>query len=207
MTRPGALTSLRAAAGHARDLYRLARFEVFNPYGFSKFRTLRAVQQRTGARQLIETGTFRAVTTRRCAPHFDRVYTIEIDEGLAASARAALRSYPNVTAIQGDAVEELERLFREEPIADVLVFLDGHFSGPGTSMGSVPEPALDLLAFLAQHASRIRGIVVDDFREFGQEPGWPKKWQLIQAAEEFFVPHGFRLAVHLDQLLLERQRR
>jgi len=206
VNRSSAWTTLRAAVGHAHDLYRLARFDVFNPYGFSKFRTLRAVQQRTGARQLIETGTFRAVTTRRCAPHFDRIYTIEIDERLAEDARATLEPYPNVTAIRGDAVRELERLFREEPIDDVLVFLDGHFSGPGTSMGSVPEPAVDLLSFLARHASRIRGIVIDDFREFGQETGWPKKWQLIQAAEELFVPLGFRLAVHLDQVLLERQR-
>jgi hypothetical protein len=197
--------ALRAAAGHAQDLYRLARFDVFNPYGYSKFRTLRAVQRRTGARQLIETGTYQAVTTRRCAAHFEHVYTIELDHRLATQAAAVLRNYPNVTAIEGDAEAEIRRLFSTEALQDVLVFLDGHFSGPGTSMGSVPEPAVDLLEFLAGHAQRIRGIVVDDFREFGSEPGWPQKWQLVRAAEELFVPHGFKLAVQLDQLLLERR--
>ena len=204
MNRPG--KGLQAAAGHVRDLYRLARFDVFNPHSYSKFRTLRSVQQRTGATQLIETGTYLGVTTRRCAPHFAKVFTIELDHELATQAREQLRPLANVTLIEGDADREMRTLFEDAAVRDVLVFLDGHYSGAGTAVGDAPEPAVDVLEFLAQHESRLRAVVVDDFREFGTAPGWPKKWQLVRAAEELFVPKGFRLTIQLDQLLLERVR-
>jgi hypothetical protein len=195
---------IRALAGHAIDLYRMAIFDVSNPHSYSKFRTLKSVQRRTGAKTLIETGTFRGVTTRRCAPLFQRIYTIEIDPQLASAAARHLKPFPHITVIEGDAQKEVLRILSSKTERDVLIFLDGHYSGAGTGMGDKPEPAADILEALGKHVDSIVGIVVDDFREFGAAPGWPKKWELIRSAEEAFAPHGFRLTIHLDQLLLER---
>lgn len=197
---------LHAAVGHAIDLYRLARYEVFHPHSYSKFRMIKGMQRRTRATMLIETGTFRGVTTRRCVPLFERIYTIEIQADLARAARAYLASFPHVTVIGGDATQEVPRLLADGRVRDALIFLDGHFSGGGTGRGASVEPAIDILELLGRHLGSIRGVIVDDFREFGVQEGWPKKWELIRTAEELFVPAGFRLGIHLDQLLLERGR-
>src|SRR5207244_4484725 len=115
-----------------------------------------------------------------------------------------LAPFSHVTVIEGDATKEVARLIAEAGVHDALVFLDGHFSGEGTGVGTVADPAVDVLGQLGEHSDAIRSIVIDDFREFGVQPGWPKKWEVIRSAEEIFVPRGFRLRVHLDQLLLER---
>jgi len=202
MNEPG--RPIRALAGHAIDLFRLVTFDVSNPHSYSKFRTLKSVQRRTGAKTLIETGTFRGVTTRRCARQFERIFTIEIDPQLAAAAAKYLKPFPHISVIEGDAQREVLQILSGSEARDVLIFLDGHYSGAGTGRGEKPEPAADILEALGKHVDSIAGIVVDDFREFGAAPGWPKKWELIRSAEEVFVPRGFRLTVHLDQLLLER---
>jgi hypothetical protein len=197
---------LHAFAGHLLDLYRLVTFNPRNPHSYSKFRNLRAVQRRTAATMLLETGTFLGVTTNRCAPHFERIYTVEIEPGLAARARHFLARHRHVEVVLGDADVEVRRLFNEQKIDNALVFLDGHFSAGVTGSADNPEPAVSIMEFLSRHANRIAAIVIDDYREFGTQTGWPSKWQLTKTAEELFAPLGFRLTVHLDQMLLERLR-
>lgn len=203
MNEPG--NNLQALVGHALDLTRLARMEVQNPYSYSKFRQIKAVARRTGARILLETGTFKGVTARRCAPHFEKVFTIELDAALAARSRDWLASCRNVSLIEGDANTEALRVLDEEAVSDVLVFLDGHFSGGETAHGNEAEPAVRILEALAKRTDRIAAVIIDDFREFGSAPGWPTKWQLVRSSEELFVPLGYKLRIHMDQLLLERQ--
>lgn len=197
---------LHALAGHLIDLYRLVTFNPLNPHSYSKYRNLRAVQRRTGAHMLIETGTFLGVTTNRCSPHFERIYTVEIEPNLAAQAKAFLSRHTHVDVVVGDADVEVRRLFNEKKIQNALIFLDGHFSAGLTGSADNPEPAVSILEFLSLHAGQIAGIVIDDYREFGTQTGWPTKWQLTKTAEELFSPKGFRLTVHLDQMLLERLR-
>jgi hypothetical protein len=199
-----ALKSQLALAGHARDLVRLVRFDVFNPESYSKYRTIRKVQRRTGARMLLETGTLIGTTSRRCAPHFEKVFTIELSPELAKRATANLQAFPHVQVIQGDAQREVKRLLATDTIQDCLVFLDGHFSGGITALGEEPEPAVNILRDIAEHSQIIRAVIVDDFRDFGTQPGWPAKWELVRAAEELFANRGYRLTVHFDQLLLEK---
>lgn len=193
---------LRGFAGWLLDLLRISRFTFRNPHSYTKYKAIRALARRTGARNFIETGTYRGTTTLRCARHFDKVYTIELDERLAEAATKRLAKYSNVRVIRGDAVQELRRLLEDRSLSDLLVFLDGHFSGGETALGDVPEPALEALDLLAEHRDRVRGIIVDDFREFGQS-GWPRKSSLIAAAEDAFAAHGYQIAVHLDQVVVE----
>ena len=197
---------LHAFAGHLLDLYRLITFNPRNPHSYSKFRNLRAVQRRTGASMLLETGTFLGVTTNRCAPHFERIYTVEIEPALAAQARRFLARHAHVEVVLGDADVEVRRLFNDKKIVNALIFLDGHFSAGFTGSADNPEPAVSIMEFLSQHADQIAAIVIDDYREFGTQTGWPTKWRLTKTAEEMFAPLGFRLTVHLDQMLLERLR-
>ena len=195
-------STLAALGGHGKDFWNLLRFNVANPHSWSKYRQLKAVGKRTKAKMLLETGTFLGNTSMRCSKVFDRVITIELDPDLHSRAKEFLSSRENVECILGDATQKLPEVLSRDDCKDAVIFLDGHFSSGETAHGDVPEPACELLSSLAQFKEKILGIVVDDFRLFGVESGWPRKSELLQSAEEHFS--GYRLAVHLDQLLIEK---
>lgn len=200
------LAPIAGPIGHLVDLLNMLRFTYANPHSYSKYRQLISVARRTGARVLIETGTFRGVTSRRCARHFTRVYTIELDQGLAAAAKHTLSRYRNCEVIEGDATREVVAILARADVGDdLLFFLDGHFSGSGTALGNRPEPAVDVLEVIANHKSRVAGIVIDDFRDFGSQPGWPSKGDLLHSLERLFPAGEFILWIHLDQVLVMRK--
>jgi predicted O-methyltransferase YrrM len=89
LNKPGAY--LQAFAGHLIDLYWLNTFHFANPHSYSKLRIINAVRKKTGARMMIESGTYRGVTAARCARLFEKVYTIELDKDLAAVGTEYLR--------------------------------------------------------------------------------------------------------------------
>lgn len=196
-------TRWAAWAGHLVDLWRLTSFRYANPHSYSKLRNIRSVARRTGATQMIETGTYLGNTAMRCAPRFERVYTIELDEKLASRAAAYLCKRHNVEVIQGDALVEVPKILARSGVERLLIYLDGHFSGGATALGDRPEPACDEIEVLGQFKNKIRGIVVDDFRCFGVERGWPSKSALLRSIETHFGGE-FEILVHLDQVLVMR---
>jgi hypothetical protein len=201
MNKQGA--SLSAAAGHIVDLYRLFRFEPKNPHSYSKFRQIKALAQRSGARVLIEAGTYVGNTAMRCSRVFERVITIELDPDLFRQASRYLSSRRNVECLEGDALTLLPQVLEREDVNNALVFLDGHFSGPGTAHGEVAEPACLEIEVLAKHRNKIAAFIVDDFRCFGRDEGWPRRFELLRAVENFFGKE-FEYTIHLDQVLVWR---
>ena len=202
MNKPG--RHLEAFVGHMLDLYRLCTFQLTQPYSYSKFRFINSVRRRTGARQLIETGTYLGVTTNRCAPHFEKVYTIELDKGLAKNAAEFLRRRKNVEVIQGDGLVQLPKVLARPDVHDVEIFLDGHYSGPTTAMGDQAEPACDELTVIARYRDKVRTIIIDDFRCMGVFPGCPKKSEILRSIEQNF-PEGFETFVQFDQVIILRK--
>jgi hypothetical protein len=198
--------TIAGPCAHLIDLLNMVRFRFLNPHSYTKYRQIVAVARRTRARSLIETGTFRGVTARRCVPHFSRVYTIELDEELSRDAQVRLSRFRNCEVIQGDATLEIQKLLQRPDIGgDLLFFLDGHFSGEGTALGASAEPALDVIRVIARHKDRVAGILVDDFREFGSQPGWPTKQELIGTLEQEFSDSSFSLLVNCDQAVVMRR--
>jgi hypothetical protein len=191
----------QAFIGHLVDLYYLAAFKFSTAHSYTKFRAIKNLATSVRAKTFIETGTYLGVTTKRCAGFFDNVYTIELDEKLALQAAQFLSVNKNVEVIQGDAVHTLPKIL-EKDIDDIIVFLDGHFSGGVTACGDTPEPAIEELIILAAAKQRIAAIIIDDFRLFGTEPGFPSKSSLFKAIEEHFP--GFKVNVALDQILICR---
>ena len=192
--------------GHVVDMAKMLAFRYSNPHSYTKYRQIVAVARRTGARVLVETGTFRGVTTKRCLRHFSRVYTIELDHNLAQEAKKRLSRFGHCEVIEGDASQEVKALLERPDIgSDILLFLDGHFSGSGTAIGVQAEPALEVIEVIARHKSRVAAIIVDDFREFGTQPGWPAKSELLRAIETSFPADTYLVNVHLDQVLVMRR--
>src|SRR2546430_2701925 len=97
-------STFAAYGGHLVDLWRLMCFRITNPHSYSKFRIINAMRKRSGARMMIETGTYLGNTADRCARKFEKVYTIELDQDLARQATEFLRRRPNVQVIQGDGL-------------------------------------------------------------------------------------------------------
>jgi hypothetical protein len=187
-------------------MVKMLGFHYANPHSYTKYRQIVAVAKRTHARVLIETGTYRGVTTRRCLPHFNRVFTIELDRSLAQAAQQSLARYAKCEVIEGDAAKEVPKLCERSDIgSDILFFLDGHFSGGDTALGEQTEPALDIIHAIAKRKERMAAMIVDDFREFGTRSGWPAKSQLVHAIEHSFPAKTFDLVVHMDQVLVMRR--
>jgi len=196
---------MHGMGGWITDMYLMSTCRLKNPHSYLKFLAIDQARKTTGSTTFVETGTYLGGTAHRCSKVFESVYTIELSETLAERAKKNLAGARNVEVIQGDAVVELDRLLESRPIDRATVFLDGHFSGGDTSCGTVAEPAIQELAILARHRDRINAVIIDDFRNFGVEPGHPPKSRLIQAIEAHFPETDFTLQVQNDQVIVTRR--
>jgi hypothetical protein len=191
-------------AGYLLDLARFAKGAPANLHSLTKYRVIRALARRSGGTCLIETGTFLGVTAARCARVFDTVLTVELDAQLAARATKLLAKFHNVTVYQGDAVALLPQMLAHPRAGKAVVFLDAHHCGGISARGDVPEPALAELDILGRYRDRIAAIVIDDFRCFGVEDGFPTKAQLLAAVEAHFPYPNFAITALCDQIVVER---
>jgi hypothetical protein len=198
------LRDLRGFAGYLMDLGAIATNRFTNPHSYTKFLIIRAMQRRTRAATFVEAGTYYGVTADRCSGTFRRVFTIELEPALASRARAYLARRKNCTVLEGDATVVLPALLERADVDNVIISLDAHFCGEGTTCGDLPEPGVQEMAILSRFRQKIHAIVIDDFRSFGQEPSFPSKAEVLAAAEEHFGRVGYRVWVHLDQVLIER---
>lgn len=185
-----------------RNGYRAALFEYFLVDSASRFFLFRRLQALTGARVFIESGTFHGVTARNCSMIFDTVFTIELDSTLAGNARTYLSDCTSVTVIEGDAVAVLPTLLERPDVDQVMIFLDGHYSGEGTAHGDVAEPAPMELEIIARWREKVRAIIIDDFRLFGVETGFPSKAMLFDTIGRLFETQGWTVSVHWDQVVM-----
>src|SRR5271165_5378724 len=117
----------------------------------------------SGADQLIESGTYFGESAVAASRHFATVTTIELDKRLHELAKERFAN-TNVTTIQGRSEEVLSEIIAglERP---AIVWLDAHWSGPGTSGEDRECPVLDEIR--AIDAGRCEHIIlIDDARLF-----------------------------------------
>jgi hypothetical protein len=129
---------------------------------------LRATGAKHGLKVFIETGTNQGLTPLALLHSFERIYTIELDERLHRAALRMFKDQPHVTCMKGNSGQLLTRVMAgiDEP---ALVWLDGHYSGPGTAFTEESTPIRDELAVLLEDP-RPHVIFVDDARIFGGGP-------------------------------------
>jgi hypothetical protein len=115
----------------------------------------------------IETGTLLGDTSRLVSPMVKKVYTIEIDEQLYTRA-AGLFEGTNVEVIKGDSIDVLPTILNK--INDNVIFwLDGHNSGPGTGVGKIDFPLLEECQVIDNNLQSKRALIIaDDIRMFGE---------------------------------------
>lgn len=137
-----------------------------------KRRLIRRVVKASGARVFVETGTWRGDTVAKIAPCVDRAITIELDQTLFEAARERFADTPTVEVILGDSGDVVGQLLPglESP---AVFWLDGHYSGPGTGLGTRETPIVAELEHLLAGADRRDVILIDDARLFGNAPDYP----------------------------------
>ncbi len=145
-------------------------------------RLVEALQQSSGIRSFVETGTFEGGTTKWAAQRFDKVATIEASRALYDRARETLRSLPNVEAILGDTRTELERIV-QRLTAPAIFWLDAHWSG-GDTHGEGEECPIQHELDVVLGATPEHLVLIDDARLFlspPPRPHRPEQWPGIRA--------------------------
>jgi hypothetical protein len=113
-----------------------------------------------GLTTLVETGTYYGEMIAAVAPHFRRIYSIEIDPQLAALARQRFRRCSHLTIIEGDSQTEVVKLVGELN-APCLWWLDAGYCGWAGGRGKSERLGAEFEAILD---ARERGhvILMDD---------------------------------------------
>lgn len=197
-------TILEPIAGYVLDTIAKLRNKPYVPHSLTKLHNLAACRRLTGAKEVIEIGSYKGVTARRLSYLFDRVITIEIDQKLHEAARKRCAGRANVDLILGDGAKILPEVASR--VSGAVIFLDGHFSGGETGHGDEPEPVLKELDIISSHLDNFVGVVVDDFRLFGVEKGWPMKHEVMQKLENLLKPPAWSIAIVNDQFVAYRAR-
>lgn len=188
--------------GYLSDVFNKIRNKIFVPHSLLKLHNLKLARDMTGAETAIEIGSYKGVTTKRLSRLFKKVVSVEIDPALKAHAAKRCASRPNVEILLGDGSDLLPKILDTHSRA--LLFLDGHFSGGETGQGDEPEPVLKELDGIAPRLDRVSAVVIDDFRLFGVEAGWPPKSAVFAKLESIFKAPDWAIHVHNDQFLILR---
>lgn len=114
----------------------------------------------------IETGTFMGDTSHMASQIFNKVHTIEIFEPLYVQACQRFQN-TNVEVHLGDTTQVLPTIL-PNATQNVVFWLDGHNSGPGTGVGQVDFPLLQECELIDKHfVGKEALILIDDVRLFG----------------------------------------
>jgi len=182
----------------------LLKGRPISPPHFIKQRVVQTYARTYSLATLIETGTYLGDMVFAMRTHFKRIISIEIDNDLysLSSARFHSRFYEHVRMIHGDSSVVLPELISElqEPC---LFWLDGHFSGEGTSCGQTKTPILDELYTILTHPfSHV--ILIDDAHEFSGEGDYPSLDNLFAVVTRLFPTRKMTVIDNIIRILPRR---
>ena len=133
---------------------------------------------------LIETGTYLGDMIFALEPYFSDISSIEIDKTLYSIAKTRSKNSKNITLHLGDSGCVLQKV-----ITDIqkpsLIWLDGHYSGPGTGMANLSTPIIDELNAIRDFCRKKCLVVIDDLHCFNGTGGYPSSEELTNIAQEY----------------------
>lgn len=144
-----------------------------------KQRVLKEYAEKYDLKILVETGTKFGDMVYAMKDVFDTIYSIELGQDLHEHAKRRFRKERNIILIQGDSAEQLENLV-EELDQPVLFWLDGHYSGGVTAMGSQVTPIFKELNYIFRDKNPGHVIIIDDARLFRSDPDYPSMDELYE---------------------------
>jgi hypothetical protein len=162
-----------------------------------------SLKERHGITIAIETGTYKAQTTRFLGENFLQVYSIEMDEGWYTRAQEVLADLPNVSLILGDSRDVLAALL---PALDApaLFWLDAHWCGGARAdQPSAHECPLREELDAIRADGRGHYILIDDARLFTGRPEYPHSPDLWPTWDEVrqILPEKNYAMIHNDVIV------
>jgi hypothetical protein len=121
---------------------------------------------------LIETGTFYGQTVKFASRYFKRVISIEIFKPLYDYNVEAFKGESNIFLFNGDSSDKMKEMMSKAE-GRIIFWLDGHYSGDGTGKGEKVCPVFEELYKIGSDSRRDHCILIDDYRLFGTDPGYP----------------------------------
>jgi hypothetical protein len=107
-----------------------------------------------GIQQAINTGCFQTI------------HSIELSVLHYNNVREVFKDNSQVVLWQGDSGELLETILTSVD-APATFWLDAHYSGADTGMGSTQSPIIRELECIQKHSIKTHVILIDDVRQFG----------------------------------------
>ena len=140
--------------------------------GVFKRSVLRLYGEEFGLTTLVETGTFTGDTPAALKDAFQRIYSVELNSELVRRVKERLRDEAHITILPGDSETRLPEIL-EQISEPALFWLDSHYSGGITSLGSKVTPILGELAVILSHPVEGHVVLIDDARDFRHDKGHP----------------------------------
>lgn len=125
----------------------------------------------------VETGTCLGDTVYAMRRVCKKIFSIELSKELAEKARRRFSRYANIQILEGDSTVILPQILKSID-TPCLFWLDAHFSGGVTVVGSSPTPILEEVKAIIEHSVKGHVIMVDDARLFVGKSGYPTMEQL-----------------------------
>lgn len=169
-----------------------------------KVGTVRQYGRTYGLRTLVETGTFMGDMLEAQKDDFDRLISVELSPELYDKARQRFSSEPRIELVQGDSSALIDGIVGQlqQP---ALFWLDGHYSGGETALGSLQTPIVqELNAVLKARVPHV--ILVDDARCFNGTQDYPDVASLEALVRKLRPGASFEVAHDLIRVCPEAQR-
>ena len=172
--------------------YKLQAYQLETPSEFEKRAILRNFRDEFNLDVFVETGTYLGNTLAAMVPHFDRLYSIEIDDKLAERAITRFSDESKVRILNGNSADRLGDVLAEidQP---ALFWLDGHYSGGVTGGSDVSVPILVELKAIFDHPVKDHVILIDDARLFRGIIGYPTVNGLVALTKRHAPHYGINI--------------
>jgi hypothetical protein len=163
-----------------------------------KIATLRRYREAYGLRTLVETGTFMGDMIEAQKTDFDRLISVELSEELHRKAKARFSGDAHVEILQGDSGQLIGDVVGRLQ-GPALFWLDGHYSGGETALGSLQTPIVnELKAVLGSPLPHV--VLIDDARCFDGTHDYPDLASLQTLAGKLKPGCSFEVAHDLIRI-------
>lgn len=121
---------------------------------------------------LVETGTYLGEMIEATQNTFKKIVSIELDHCLYLAAKDKFAGYPHISIVEGDSGKVLPSILKT--VDDGCLFwLDGHYSGVGTSKSDKDTPIIEELNYIFNSNLHRYAILIDDARCFNGTNDYP----------------------------------
>jgi len=169
------------------------------PPHYIKQDTIQEMANRYKLNTLIETGTYLGEMVEAQLNHFERIYSIELNEKLFRKAVRKFRASEHVHLLKGDSGKVMASLIRQINTPS-LFWLDGHYSGGITSRGEKECPVIEELDIITS-TNLPHVILIDDARLFNGSHDYPAAEQILSLCRNTAFTYQMEIKDDIIRLL------